>query len=127
MSTCGQPHEEAKVPAEARYDGKWVLRTNTDLTAEQKAVKHKQLWQVRIIFSHGGSTKPEIKCLQSAVRYTTAPTTESSISIKKLGCRGNQLFITFFINKSVMLADRNEFQDEIYYCLSYSPFHAESV
>jgi transposase len=42
--------DEAKVQAEARYDGKWVLRTSTDLTAEQVAIKYKQLWQVERIF-----------------------------------------------------------------------------
>jgi hypothetical protein len=42
--------DEAKVQAEARYDGKWVLRTNTDLSCDQVAVKYKQLWQVERIF-----------------------------------------------------------------------------
>ena len=38
--------DEEKVAEEARYDGKWVLRTNTDLSAEQVALKYKQLWTV---------------------------------------------------------------------------------
>ena len=38
--------DEEKVAAEARYDGKWVLRTNTDLSAEEVALKYKQLWTV---------------------------------------------------------------------------------
>jgi transposase len=42
--------DEAKVKAEARYDGKWVLRTNTDLSADQVALKYKQLWQVERVF-----------------------------------------------------------------------------
>jgi transposase len=42
--------DEAKAKAEARYDGKWVLRTNTDLSAEQVALKYKQLWQVERVF-----------------------------------------------------------------------------
>jgi transposase len=42
--------DEAKVKAEARYDGKWVLRTNTQLSAEQVALKYKQLWQVERVF-----------------------------------------------------------------------------
>jgi len=37
---------KAKVEEEARYDGKWVLKTNTTLTAEQAALKYKELWQV---------------------------------------------------------------------------------
>lgn len=43
------PHfriDEDKVKAEARFDGKWVLRTNTTLSAAQVALKYKQLWMV---------------------------------------------------------------------------------
>jgi IS4 transposase len=29
---------------------KWVLRTNTELSAEQVALKYKQLWQVERVF-----------------------------------------------------------------------------
>ena len=36
--------------ASGRYDGKWVLTTNTDLTARELALKYKQLWQVEAIF-----------------------------------------------------------------------------
>lgn len=39
-----------KVESEARFDGKWVLRTNTDLPAEQVALKYKELWQVEHVF-----------------------------------------------------------------------------
>jgi len=42
--------DAAKVRADARYDGKWVLRTNTELSAEQVALKYKQLWQVERVF-----------------------------------------------------------------------------
>jgi transposase len=38
--------DEEKVAEEARYDGKWVLRTNTDLSSEEVALKYKQLWTV---------------------------------------------------------------------------------
>jgi hypothetical protein len=38
--------DEAKVEAEARYDGTWVLRTNTELTAADVAVQFKRLWLV---------------------------------------------------------------------------------
>jgi transposase len=40
----------AKAKQEARYDGKWVLRTSTKLSAEQTALKYKQLWMVEDIF-----------------------------------------------------------------------------
>lgn len=39
-----------KIEEEARYDGKWVLKTNTALTAEQTALKYKELWQVEQVF-----------------------------------------------------------------------------
>ena len=42
--------DEAKIAEEARYDGKWILRTNTDLTATEVALKYKQLWTVEAIF-----------------------------------------------------------------------------
>lgn len=39
-----------KVEEEARFDGKWVLQTNTDLRAETVALKYKELWQVEQVF-----------------------------------------------------------------------------
>jgi len=39
-----------KIEEEARYDGKWVLRTHLDLSAREVALKYKQLWQVEAIF-----------------------------------------------------------------------------
>ena len=39
-----------KAKAEARFDGKWVLRTNTDLATEKVALKYKELWQVERVF-----------------------------------------------------------------------------
>jgi transposase len=48
--------DEAKVAEEARYDGKWVLRTNTELSAAQVALKYKQLWTVEEIFRTMKST-----------------------------------------------------------------------
>jgi hypothetical protein len=38
--------DEAKVAEDARYDGKWVLRTNTDLEPAEVALQYKQLWMV---------------------------------------------------------------------------------
>ncbi len=45
----GQTHFEIdrqKIKAEARYDGKWVLRTDLDDAAEDVALCYKQLWTV---------------------------------------------------------------------------------
>jgi transposase len=39
-----------KIQDEERFDGKWVLRTNTKLTSEQVVLKYKQLWQVEHVF-----------------------------------------------------------------------------
>jgi hypothetical protein len=38
--------DAAKIEAEARYDGKWVLRTNTELTSSEVALQYKRLWMV---------------------------------------------------------------------------------
>ncbi len=38
--------DEAKIAAEARYDGKWVLRTHMDLSAAEVALQFKRLWMV---------------------------------------------------------------------------------
>lgn len=42
--------DRAKVRAAARYDGKFVLRTNTDLPAEEVARQYKELWRVEAFF-----------------------------------------------------------------------------
>lgn len=42
--------DEAKVEYEARFDGKWVLTTNTNLSSEKVALKYKELWQVEQVF-----------------------------------------------------------------------------
>lgn len=39
-----------KITYESRFDGKWVLLTNTDLSAEEVALKYKELWQVEQVF-----------------------------------------------------------------------------
>jgi transposase len=38
--------DEAKLAEDARYDGKWVLRTNTELDAAEVALQYKRLWTV---------------------------------------------------------------------------------
>lgn len=40
----------AKVKQESRFDGKWVLQTNTKLPAATVALKYKELWQVEQAF-----------------------------------------------------------------------------
>jgi transposase len=42
--------DQDKVEYEARFDGKWVLMTNAQLSADQVALKYKELWQVEQVF-----------------------------------------------------------------------------
>lgn len=42
--------DEGKIKEEARYDGKWVLTTNTELSSREVALQYKQLWMVEQIF-----------------------------------------------------------------------------
>lgn len=42
--------DEKKVAYEERFDGKWVLKTNTDLAPEEVALKYKELWRVEQVF-----------------------------------------------------------------------------
>ena len=53
LSSTGADHfqiDEAKIEEEARYDGKWVLRTNTDLDTAEVALQFKRLWMVEAWF-----------------------------------------------------------------------------
>ena len=42
--------DENKIRYESRFDGKWVLTSNTDLSAEQVALEYKELWRVERVF-----------------------------------------------------------------------------
>jgi transposase len=42
--------DEDKIKEEARYDGKWVLTTNMDISPAEVALKYKQLWMVEDVF-----------------------------------------------------------------------------
>jgi transposase len=49
LSGSDSPHfrvDEAKIAEDARSDGKWVLRTNTDLDSAEVALQYKRLWMV---------------------------------------------------------------------------------
>jgi hypothetical protein len=49
LGSSGPDHfqiDEAKIVEEARYDGKWVLRTNMELDAAEVALQYKRLWMV---------------------------------------------------------------------------------
>jgi len=42
--------DQDKIDREERFDGKWVLKTNTSLSPQQTALKYKELWQVEQVF-----------------------------------------------------------------------------
>lgn len=42
--------DKKKVDEEKRFDGKWVLTTNTNLTAAEVALQYKELWRVEYVF-----------------------------------------------------------------------------
>src|SRR5512135_2808505 len=49
LSGSDSPHfqiDEVKIAADERYDGKCVVRTNTDLDSAEVALQYKQLWMV---------------------------------------------------------------------------------
>ena len=53
LAATGPDHfriDEAKMKEEARYDGKWVLRTDMDLDAAEVALQYKRLWMVEAWF-----------------------------------------------------------------------------
>jgi transposase len=53
LKVAGEDHfavDEEQVKADARFDGLWVLRTNTDLENEAVAVSYKNLWMVEDLF-----------------------------------------------------------------------------
>ena len=50
VSKGGMTINRDKIDEEARFDGKWVLRTNMNLSAERVALKYKELWQVEQVF-----------------------------------------------------------------------------
>jgi DDE family transposase len=74
LSATGPDHfriDEAKIKEEARYDGKWVLRTNTDLGAAEVALQYKRLWMVEAWFRSCKSllqTRPIFHRCDEAIR-----------------------------------------------------------
>ena len=63
--------DENKIKEEARYDGKWVLTTNTSLPAAEVALQYKQLWMVENVFRSMKSlldTRPVFHRLDETIR-----------------------------------------------------------
>jgi transposase len=74
LSTVGPESfqvDEAKIAEDARYDGKWVLRTNTELDAADVALQYKRLWLVEQWFRSTKSlihTRPIYHRLDATIR-----------------------------------------------------------
>jgi hypothetical protein len=63
--------DEAKIAEDARYDGKWVLRTNTEMDAAEVALQYKRLWMVEQWFRSCKSlihTRPIYHHLDATIR-----------------------------------------------------------
>jgi hypothetical protein len=63
--------DREKVEQEAKFDGKWVIRTNTRLSAKNVALKYKELWQVEHTFRDMKSvleTRPIYHRLDETIR-----------------------------------------------------------
>lgn len=62
--------DQDKLEEEERYDGKWLLTTNTELAARDVTLKYKQLWMVEDIFR-------SMKSLLELVPLTTSARRQS--------------------------------------------------
>ena len=74
LMSAGPEHftiDEAKLAEEEPFDGMWVLRTNTSFTAQEVALKYKQLWMVESIFRSAKSlleTRPIYHKVDDTIR-----------------------------------------------------------
>lgn len=74
LKNAGKGHfeiDEEKLRAEERFDGKWVLTSNTSLSAAELALQYKQLWMVENVFrtmKSGLDTRPVFHRLDRTIR-----------------------------------------------------------
>jgi len=74
LKCTGEAHftiDEKKIQEEARFDGKWVLTTDTDMTAEKVAIQYKMLWRVETVFrtmKSGIDTRPIYHKVDDTIR-----------------------------------------------------------
>ena len=74
LKISGKNHfqvDEDKIRQEASFDGKWVLTTNTSLSASELALQYKQLWMVENVFrtmKSGLDTRPVFHRLDRTIR-----------------------------------------------------------
>jgi transposase len=63
--------DEEKLLEEQKFDGTWVLRTNTSYSSSEVALKYKQLWTVEQIFRTAKAlleTRPIYHCCDDTIR-----------------------------------------------------------
>jgi len=91
LKTCGNKKafeiDKKKVAFESRFDGKWVLRTNTNLPGDEVALKYKDLWMVERIFRSMKSlleTRPIYHRCDTTIRGHVFCSFLALILIKKL-------------------------------------------
>ena len=63
--------DREKVQQESRYDGKWVLTTDTDMAADEVATQYKMLWMVETVFrtmKSGIDTRPIFHKVDDTIR-----------------------------------------------------------
>lgn len=85
--------DEAKVKAAARFDGKWVLRTDTDLPAEEVALRYKDLLLVEDTFRRAKSlleTRPIYHKCDDTIRGHVFCSFLSLVLLKELQDRLSQ-------------------------------------
>jgi hypothetical protein len=74
LKSGGSQHftiDEEKLAQEAHFDGLWVLRTNSSFSAEEVALRYKELWQVESIFRSAKSlleTRPIYHKVDDTIR-----------------------------------------------------------
>ena len=79
-----------KIKYEQRFDGKWVLRTNTDLSAEEVALRYKELWMVEHIFRNMKSlleTRPIYHRIDETICGHVFCSFLALVLLKELECR----------------------------------------
>ncbi len=93
LKSAGKEHfsvDETKIKEEERFDGTWVLRTNTEYSAEEVALQYKQLWMVEEIFRSLKSlleTRPIYHRLDETIRGHVFCSFLAMVVLKELEAR----------------------------------------
>ena len=88
-----------KFEFDSRFDGKWVFKTNTDLPADQEALKHKELRQVKQAFR-------DVKSILEAkpVFHQRDENIRGHVSCVFLPSYSKKSWITTFIKRAIFLS-----------------------